>query len=100
MTSESSEYAEATIEAKTPLQSIARAIRLPPALLVPPVVEDSESMALCLLTDRELSGAPEMLTREADRTRPTRPLERLVRPQDEHRPQATTTIPERKRGSK
>ncbi len=30
------------------------------------------------LTDLELSGAPALLTREADRARPTRPLERLV----------------------
>jgi len=52
------------------------------------------------LTDLELSGAPGLLTREADQARPTRPLERLVRPQEAHRAQATTRLPERKRGSK
>jgi hypothetical protein len=31
------------------------------------------------LTDLELSGAPQLATREADRARPTRPLERVVR---------------------
>jgi hypothetical protein len=31
------------------------------------------------LTDLELSGAPQLADREADRARPTRPLERLVR---------------------
>ena len=36
-------------------------------------------MVLCKLTDLELSGAPPLATREADRARPTRPLERLVR---------------------
>ena len=35
-------------------------------------------MLLCKLTDLELSGAPQLATREADRGRPTRPLERLV----------------------
>ena len=32
----------------------------------------------CRLADLELSGAPGLLTREADRARPTRLLERLV----------------------
>ena len=32
----------------------------------------------CRLTDLELSGAPQLATREAERRRPTRPLERLV----------------------
>ncbi len=34
---------------------------------------------MCGLTDLELSGAPQLADREADRARPTRPLERLVR---------------------
>ena len=38
-------------------------------------------MLLCKLTDLELSGAPQLATREAGRGRPTRPLERLVRRQ-------------------
>ena len=43
-------------------------------------------MLLCKLTDLELSGAPQLATREADRARPTRPLERLVRRQDSSAP--------------
>ena len=37
-----------------------------------------EGARTCRLTDLELSGAPQLATREADRARPTRPLERLV----------------------
>ena len=43
--------------------------------------ETSRQHCPCRLTDLELSGAPQLATREADRARPTRPLERLVRRQ-------------------
>ena len=50
----------------------------------------------CPLTDLELSGAPQLATREADRGRPTRPLERLVRPQGNHVEKASTKLTERR----
>ena len=48
-------------------------------------------MLLCKLTDLELSGAPQPATREADRGRPTRPLERLVRRHGTAAPNEDTT---------
>ena len=57
-------------------------------------------MLLCKLTDLELSGAPELLTREADRARPTRPLERLVRFQAHNVAEGNTKSTERRRRPK
>ena len=48
------------------------------------------------LTDLELSGAAQLPTRVADRRRPTRPLERLVRPQGNHAQKASTKPTERR----
>ena len=48
------------------------------------------------ITDLELSGAAQLPTREADRGRPTRPLERLVRPQGNHAEKASTKLTERR----
>ena len=48
------------------------------------------------ITDLELSGAAQVPTREADRRRPTRPLERLVRPQGNHAEKASTKPTERR----
>jgi hypothetical protein len=55
---------------------------------------------LCRLTDLELSGAPRLATREADQTRPTRPLERLVSLHAHGDEEASTTSPERRREPK
>ena len=56
-------------------------------------------MVLCKLTDLELSGAPQLQPGEAGSCRPTRPLERLVRPQEHSAQEANTTSPERRHGS-
>ena len=52
------------------------------------------------ITDLELSGAPQLATRAADRGRPTRPLERLVIPtghkrSGDRRPTHTCRLPQR-----
>ena len=52
------------------------------------------------ITDLELSGAAQLPTREAERGRPTRPLERLVRPQGNHAEKGNTKPTERRRGPK
>jgi hypothetical protein len=59
-------------------------------------VEEWRSL-LCKLTDLELSGAPQLATREADRGRPTRPLERLVRFQAHDVAEGNTKLTERRR---
>ncbi len=53
-------------------------------------------MLPCQLTDLELSGAPRLATREADRGRPTRPLERLVSLHAHGAEEANTALPERR----
>ena len=48
------------------------------------------------LTDRELSGAARLPIREAGQASPTRPLERVVRPHQEHAEKGNTKPTERR----